>query len=183
MFAQLEDLLQFVDQTIVALSTQYPEQVKCRPGCADCCHAVFDVSFIEAAYLATYLSRNTDILKTQEHHATTAAVAYERIAKEKGDPSAARIRCPLLSDENLCLAHSYRPINCRTYGTPTVINGKAHVCGYSGFTREDSYPSIDLAALQNSLSQYSAELGGEAFKERRFPIAWVLLRLDFFLPR
>lgn len=183
MFSQLEDLLQFVDQTIATISTQYPAQVKCRPGCADCCHAVFDVSLIEAAYLATFLSQHTDIIATQEHHAATAAVAYEKIVREASDPSAARIRCPLLSAEDLCLAHPYRPINCRTYGTPTVINGKAHVCGYSGFTTKNSYSSIDLAPLQKSLSQYSAELGGDAFKERRFPIAWVLLRLDFFLPR
>ncbi len=73
-------------------------------------------------------------------------------------------------------------MNCRTYGTPTLINGQAHVCGISEFDNNKQYPTIDLEPLQKSLYEYSVDLVGEDFGKRRFPIAWVFLKTDFFLP-
>ena len=32
---------------------QFPDAVKCREGCADCCHALFDITLIEALYVNT----------------------------------------------------------------------------------------------------------------------------------
>ncbi len=183
MFFKLEKLLQYIDKTVISIADEYPAEVKCAPGCADCCHAVFDVSFIEAAYIAAYLEQHPEIIAEQQELASKAAEAWEALSREEGDPAKARIRCPLLPDNTLCRAHEVRPINCRTYGTPTVINGKGHVCGFSGFHRQGSYPTVDLAPLQQHLASYSAELAGETFRVRRFPIAWILLRLEFFLPR
>lgn len=182
MFSKLEELYQFVDNTVSKIQDQFPKQVLCVPGCADCCHAVFDISFIEAAYLAQHLSEHKEIIEQQKEHATKAAVEFEQLLQEKSDPSKARIRCPLLGDDDLCLAHEFRPINCRTYGTPTSIEGKAHVCGLSNFDNNSEYPTIDLAPLQKSLSDYSIELVGEDFGKRRYPIAWVFLKTSFFLP-
>lgn len=182
MFSRLIELYQFVDDTVKKIQNQFPDQVRCTPGCADCCHAVFDISFIEAAYLAQHLHTHPKLHKSQQQRAQTAAVEFENLVKEGTDPSKARIRCPLLGDDDLCLAHEIRPINCRTYGTPTSIDGKAHVCGLSGFDNNKAYPTIDLAPLQQKLSQYSTELVGEEFGQRRFPIAWVFLKTDFFLP-
>jgi len=183
MFSKLEQLLRHVDNTVTTIAKDYPAEVKCAPGCADCCHAVFDVSFIEAAYIAAYLEKHPEIITEQQERASKAAEAWENLGREGSDPAKARIRCPLLAENNLCRAHGVRPINCRTYGTPTVINGKGHVCGFSGFNRQGAYPTVDLAPLQQSLASYSAELAGDAFATRRFPIAWILLRLEFFLPR
>ncbi len=183
MFSRLEKLYRFVDQTVADIASRYPEAVHCRPGCADCCHAFFTVSFIEAACLANFLDRNRQIVASQQTRAEEAAAAFEQLVARGGDPAVARIRCPLLGDDDLCLAHPVRPINCRSYGTPTIIAGKAHVCGISGFLNSKRYPAIDLAPLQLRLADFSRELAGEEFAERRFPIAWVLLRLDYFLPR
>lgn len=182
MFSRLKDLYQFVDNTVLQIQEQFPDQVRCKPGCADCCHAVFDISFIEAAYLARFLSENKEIITSQQDHAQKAAEEFEKLLQEEADFSTARIRCPLLADDDLCLAHEFRPINCRTYGTPTSIDGKAHVCGLSEFDNKKEYPTIDLAPLQKSLCDYSIELVGEEFGQRRFPIAWVFLKTDFFLP-
>jgi len=182
MFSRLKDLYQFVDSTVEEIKDQYPEQVQCKPGCADCCHAVFDISFIEAAYLAHFLVNNKDIIGRQQDKAQSAAVAFETLLKEETDLAKARIRCPLLGEDDLCLGHEVRPVNCRTYGTPTLINGKAHVCGISEFDNNKQYPTIDLEPLQKSLYEYSVELVGEDFGKRRFPIAWVFLKTDFFLP-
>lgn len=182
MFSKLKELYQFVDSTVLKIQEQFSEHVRCTPGCADCCHAVFDISFIEAAYLASHLINHPKILESQQERAQTAAVKFEKLITEKADLATARVRCPLLGEDDLCLAHDVRPINCRTYGTPTSINGKAHVCGLSGFNNNREYPTIDLAPLQKSLSDYSIELVGEDFGKRRFPIAWVFLKTSFFLP-
>lgn len=182
MFTTLETLLRYIDQTVVRIADQYHDEINCKPGCADCCHAVFDISFIEAAYIAAYLKQHPHILAEQQELAQQAAEAWEALCREQGDPATARIRCPLLDDSNLCRAHEVRPINCRTYGTPTVINGKGHVCGFSGFKHQGTYPTVDLAPLQQQLADYSAALAGESFRIRRFPIAWIFLRLHYFLP-
>ncbi len=182
MFTHLEKLFHFVDQTVESICTKHPEEVHCHPGCADCCHAVFDVSFIEAAYIAAFLKENPQIISQQKQQAEQAAVAFEELMKTGGDPSVARIRCPFLSDENLCLAHSVRPVNCRTYGTPTIINDKGAVCGLSGFSQKSVYPTVKLGPLQESLKEFSCNLVGEDFGSRRFPLSWVVLRTDYFLP-
>lgn len=183
MFAKLENLFEFVDQAVSSICEQHPDEVKCAPGCADCCHAVFDVSFVEAAYLASHLKEHPALIEQLKGPAQEAAVAFEQLVKSGEDVSAARIRCPLLGEDDLCLAHPFRPINCRTYGTPTSIQGKGHVCGLSGFDKDCTYPTIDLFPLQESLTGYSTELVGPEFGRRRFPVSWVILRTDFFLPR
>jgi len=183
MFDNLEKLHDYVDQTVDSIYRQHPEAIHCKPGCADCCHGVFDVSFVEAARIAAFLAEHPDLVEQQQHIAQDAAIAYEQILTNGEDPAKARIRCPLLSDDNLCLGHTVRPVNCRTYGTPTLINGTAHVCGLSGFIDRESYPTIDLAPLQKSLNDYSVQLVGEDFGNRRYPIAWIFLKLAFFLPR
>jgi len=183
MFEKLENLYQFVDKTVEQILEQHREKVVCNPGCADCCHALFDISFIEAAYIATFLEKHPKIHQSQKHRAEQAALEFEEFAKTVADPSLTRIRCPLLGDDNLCLGHGVRPINCRTYGTPTRIDGKAHVCGISGFDSNREYPTIDLQPLQESLTKYSIKLVGEQFGTRRFPISWVFLKTEYFLPK
>jgi Fe-S-cluster containining protein len=182
MFQKLENLFEFVDKTVEQILQEHREKVLCKPGCADCCHALFDVSFIEAAYIATFLTNHPEIVEHQLIRAEQAALEFEKFAKTNGDPSTTRIRCPLLGDDDLCLGHKVRPINCRTYGTPTRIDGKAHVCGLSAFDSNEEYPTIDLQPLQKSLTEYSIELVGEQFGARRFPVSWVFLRTDYFLP-
>lgn len=183
MFSNLQKLFESVDQAVGSIIEQYPDEVRCRMGCADCCHAVFDVSFIEAAYIASFLHANSALREQLMERAQEAALAFERLMAEGADIPSSRIRCPLLSNENLCLAHTVRPVNCRTYGTPTVIQGKGHVCGVSGFSRTVSYPTVNLEPLQEQLKNLSVELVGEEFGVRRFPISWVILRTEFFLPR
>lgn len=182
MFTQLKYLFDYVDKTVGDIISQHPEAVRCRPGCADCCHAMFDVSFIEAAYIASFLGANKPLLDSQRTYAKEAAGQYEANLQQNVDPSTARIRCPMLGDDDLCLGHTVRPLNCRTYGTPTKIGGKAHVCGLSNFEGNVSYPTIDLEPLQKSLQEYSVKLVGEEFGMKRFPIAWIFLRLNYFLP-
>jgi Fe-S-cluster containining protein len=69
-----------------------------------------------------------------------------------------RIRCPLLNDHQECILYVYRPITCRVYGIPLVIQGKAHVCWNAGFKKGEPYPTFNLDEVQRELYLLSGEL-------------------------
>ena len=183
MFENLLKLYEYVDQTMQLVRQRFPEEVKCERGCSDCCHAVFDLSYIEAVYLAHRFRLLDDELKAQiRERAETALFEWQELFRGDGDPSTARIRCPLLNDDEQCDCYEARPVNCRTYGVPTVIHDSGHVCGLSGFTKGKSYPTIHLAPLQQSLYDDSIALGGKEFGEKRWPVGAVLLYPEQFEP-
>jgi Fe-S-cluster containining protein len=89
----------------------------------------------------------------------------EKIAKANHSPEAAdsllgseRIRCPLLNDELECILYAYRPITCRVYGIPTTIQGRARVCGQSGFETGRPYPTFKLDEINRELYLLSRKL-------------------------
>ncbi len=177
MFTNLKKLYKYVDETAGLVRIQFPSEVKCRPGCTDCCSAVFDVSYVEAAYMAHCCRElDTEIKKIVHARAEQALEEWQQLfSTADHNPSTARIRCPLLNSEGLCSCYQARPVNCRTYGIPTIINSSGHVCGLSGFSKGKSYPTINLDPLQQSLYQYSLELGGKESGAGRWPVAAVLL--------
>lgn len=176
MFTDLIHLYTFIDQTMTDLFNRFPAEVKCGKGCTDCCHAVFDVSFIEAAFMArTIAELKPDQQQQIQQNAQKAAEKWLNLMKKKEDPANSRIRCPLLTSEGVCACYMARPINCRTYGVPTVINGHGHVCGLSGFDKGSSYPTIDLLPLQQSLYNYSIKAAGAKLAAKRWPLARAIL--------
>ena len=82
----------------------------------------------------------------------------------------ARIRCPLLSDENTCILYPYRPITCRIYGIPTMIQRVPRICGSTGFKKDQEYPIFNMDGVQKELFQLSKDLltneGNDAADER-----------------
>lgn len=180
MFSELIHLYSVVDQAVTQIRQQFTTEVKCGPGCADCCHALFDVSAIEAAYLASLLEE--EVREESREAATEALDQFQRLLAAQENPAAARIRCPLLGPQETCLCYQGRPINCRTYGTPTVIQGQAHVCGLSGFDKGLSYPTIHLEPLQQSLYRSSVALFGPDLGSQRSPLALVILEPGRFRP-
>ena len=173
----LDTLFAAIDQAFEAVRQAHPEAVACGKGCADCCHAVFDVSLVEAVNLQSCFQKLDQALQDQIAVAAQEALqAWERIMEERLDPAVARIRCPLLDVQGQCLCYEARPVNCRTYGVPTVINGKGHVCGLSGFEPGISYPTVNLASLQKVLHDLSVQKAGAEKGARRWPIASVILK-------
>ncbi|PLX51211.1 MAG: hypothetical protein C0613_01005 [Desulfobulbaceae bacterium] len=181
MFSKLLHLYSVIDQAVARIGSQFADELRCGPGCADCCHAMFDISAVEAAYLASLLS--PVMLEELREPAQQAKRQFQEIVAAQGDPALARIRCPLLGSDDTCRCYQGRPMNCRTYGTPTVIQGRAHVCGLSGFDKGRSYPTINLEPLQQSLYHYSLELCGPELGNRRFAMAQVILTPKKFLLR
>lgn len=176
MHQELDKLFAAIDQAFEAVRKAHPEAITCGKGCADCCHAVFDVSFAEAANIQAYFQGLAPAVQQEIIAAAQEArQAWERIMEERLDLAVARIRCPLLDAQGLCLCYEARPVNCRTYGIPTVIDGKGHVCGLSGFEPGKSYPTVNLASLQQILHDLSVEMAGEEKGANRWPIAEVIL--------
>ncbi len=178
---ELQGIYDVVDNAFAKVQKQFSDEVRCGKGCDDCCHAVFDVSIIEAVALLKHFQT----LSEEDHEAiieasSIAFEAWEKLVNQKGEFSEARIRCPLLNEEGLCSCYEFRPVNCRTYGIPTVINGAGHVCGFSGFEPGRQYPTVSLEQIQQALYNLSVGLAGEKTGIKRMPIAAVLLREEEF---
>ncbi len=176
-FEKYKALVEQVDAVFKRVGEEYQECMHCRVGCSDCCHALFDLTLIEAMYIKAQFDKyfkdatRASILE-RAGEADRAIYRLKRQAfkdHEAGKPereileemAAKRMRCPLLNEDERCDLYADRPITCRLYGIPTVIGEKAHTCGLSGFEQGKSYPTIKLDAIQNKLYELSTELANE----------------------
>ncbi|MEA3385413.1 MAG: hypothetical protein U9Q89_03035 [Thermodesulfobacteriota bacterium] len=176
MFKDLENLYESADRAAADVQKRYSKEVRCKKGCTDCCHAVFDVSLIEALYIRQHFdSLDRKQRRAALNIAKKAIKSWDQLVTTKADISHARIRCPLLADSGECVCYKSRPINCRTYGIPTVIGDKSHVCGLSGFEQGTTYPTLNLEPLQKRLYELSVALEGNERGKRRWPVAAILL--------
>ena len=170
LFEPYDNLVSKTDQAFERMAGEFGECIKCEPHCADCCHAVFGLFLIEAVFLKQDFDQlgkeERDAALQRGSEAEKELEKLERTLKEfKNDPqmraysmARARIRCPLLNDDNECILYPYRPITCRVYGIPTMIQGAPRVCGKSGFKKEESYPTFNLDGIHRELYQLSTEL-------------------------
>jgi Fe-S-cluster containining protein len=176
-FTKYEALVKQVDDVFEKVRLEHPDCVKCQLECADCCHALFDLSLVEALYLNRHFlaavtdARKEEILaqanKTDRDVYRLKRKAFKAV--ESGEKTeeqvllemaAERVRCPLLNTENRCEMYSHRPITCRLYGIPTSINGRGHTCGLSDFKEGQAYPTVNLDAVNDKLHALSQEVVG-----------------------
>ena len=162
------------DAAFDRVKTAHADCVECEEKCADCCHALFDLTLIEALYIHhkfndKYQGSEKAELLEKSNRADRRIYKIKRKAykelqagKNEGEILAAmaleRVRCPLLNEKDLCDLYDYRPLTCRFYGIPTAIGGAGHTCGKSGFKQGEEYPTINLDSVHNRLQQISAEL-------------------------
>ena len=170
LFEPYEGLTTKADHAFQRMAGEFSECIRCDLHCSDCCNAVFGLFLIEAFFL----KRDFDQLDEKEraaalkrgNEADRAIEKLEETFKEfENDPqmraysmARARIRCPLLNDDNECILYPYRPITCRVYGIPTMIQGVPRVCGKAGFNKEVSYPTFNLGGIHRDLYQLSVQL-------------------------
>lgn len=171
-FTEYESLVAQIDALFKNVSEKFADEVKCKEGCSDCCHALFDIPLVEALYLnakfqevdekernkilieADKADRKANVLKkkiSKDAEQSESADILGRVAQE-------RIRCPLLSEVNVCLLYAFRPITCRVYGIPLEIEGKSHTCGLSGFIPGNSYPAVKIHRVQDELLRISNQI-------------------------
>ncbi len=173
-FRQYEALSQAADQVFEKVRAEFPECVKCERECADCCHALFDLTLIEALYIndrfqtrfkggereaalerANRADRKIHKLKRDAYRELKAGKEESDIL---ADLAAQKVRCPLLNDQDLCELYDHRPITCRLYGIPTSIGGLGRTCALSGFEGGKSYPTVDIDKIHGRLQEISGEL-------------------------
>jgi Fe-S-cluster containining protein len=174
LFKKYEAIVAQAERVFAQMKRQFPQEVRCRRGCADCCFALFDLTLIEALYVNHHFNH---IFKGEKkaqliERANTAdrkayqikKRAYRHIQEGRDEAdvlrevAAERIRCPLLNKENLCELYAYRPIACRVYGIPTAIGGKGHTCGLSGFTPGNRYPTFNQDIVHDQLLALSSDV-------------------------
>ncbi len=174
LFRSYESLAAMADQAFDRMRQAHASCLRCERHCDDCCHAVFGLFLVEAAYLQHHFGRLSSeekagvVVRCGQADRDLARVqqALRDGRGQQEDPLAvARVRCPLLNEERDCVLYTARPITCRIYGVPTKVQGKARVCGRSGFEPEGTYPAFDLDGVFRDLYDMSRELvekaGGE----------------------
>ena len=170
LFRANEQLTARADAAFEQMARDYPEAVQCRRHCDDCCHAVFGLFLVEAAYVQTFFAGLASDVKSEtllrcaqaDRELDHLQQKMQNPEKEKGnaeDPLASgRIRCPLLNEDKDCVLYPQRPVTCRIYGVPTQVQGRGRVCRFSGFQAGTTYPTFDLDAVYRDLYDLSKEL-------------------------
>lgn len=174
-FAKYEALRQSVDSLFEQISREFKKEVKCAEGCSDCCHAIFDLSLVEALYINQKFGETfgtgperSGILELADQADRQAYKFKRQIFKESKDgrdsneliaeAARQRIRCPLLVDDERCRMYEARPMTCRIYGVPTGIGGAAHTCSKSAFLPGQEYPTVSMDAVNSRLMELSREI-------------------------
>jgi Fe-S-cluster containining protein len=182
-FKQYEALVQQADALFTRVKQDHHDAVRCQEKCADCCHALFDLTLVEALYIkaqfdARYVEQARADLIERANAADREIYRLKRQAfkeHEEGRPedqileemARQRVRCPALNAEDRCEIYAFRPITCRIYGIPTVIGGRAHTCGLSAFNPGEKYPTVKMDAIYQRLYEISLDLAKAI--ESRFP--------------
>ncbi len=162
--AELDDLRARADASFAKVAALHPQAVACRPGCDDCCHALFDLSPVEALSLALALldlPRQTrrEVRRRGEKAAQIFNQAMAQAFSQQGEArlrelSLARVPCPLL-EKGRCLLYAQRPLTCRLYGVPVNVEGSARICHRARFQPGQAYPTVDLLRVQMELERLS----------------------------
>lgn len=172
-FEKYKALLAKADEMFAQVKKEFPECVTCEIKCADCCHALFDLTLIEAIYInhrfnKMFEGQKKEAIIEKSNRADRKTYMIKRKAfkdKEAGkneveilmELAAERVRCPLLNEDDMCDLYEYRPITCRLYGIPTSTGGIGHTCGKSAFVEGKPYPTANLDVIQKKLYEISAE--------------------------
>jgi Fe-S-cluster containining protein len=173
-FKKYEAIVAEVDALFKKFETEMPDLVKCGKGCSDCCYALFDVTLVEAMYInakfnekfsglersaildrADKADREIHKLKRKVYKASQDGRPVNDILLEVAK---ARVRCPMLGDDDLCSIYENRPITCRLYGVPTSIGGEAHTCNKAGFKGGEKYPTVNMDIVLDRLLAIGKEL-------------------------
>jgi Fe-S-cluster containining protein len=159
-----------IDSVFERMQELYPKEMQCDSGCNDCCSAIFYIQLIEAVNIGMGFRelpefvQNRVIERAENSHRLNEEL-HQRIVelREKGQMEALaelsiqRVPCPLQEDGR-CLLYNLRPVTCRLYGIPTLINGEICSCPLSKFKLNENYPVVDMDDINARLREFSQEL-------------------------
>jgi len=130
-----EPLLRILDLALASSIERSGPHLACRPGCAQCCHGVFQISALDAHRLREALAATEPSLKARieariEQARThllpffpgnpeTGVLSGDEQAIELFEEWAHTDPCPMLDPKSqTCDLYAARPILCRTFGPP-----------------------------------------------------------------
>ena len=173
-FEKYETYVHVIDSLFSKIKDEYGACVNCKPGCDDCCYALFDLTLIEAMYINHHFNQRfhgdkkvkllekAGVVDRKIHKLKKSAYQQLKHGQDEinilGEMAMERIRCPLLNDNNECELYDKRPITCRLYGIPTSSYGTSHICGKSAFEKGAKYPTINMEKVYEQLYHFSLEL-------------------------
>ncbi len=120
------DVAREVDHEFTRARRLHGNRIHCRQGCTDCCHHIFQISEVEAAYVSTGFRGLPDQQREKlSQNAKAHLRARDSIMQEHGYIEAwgnlprpeTRLACPALVD-GLCSIYEFRPLICRKFGGP-----------------------------------------------------------------
>lgn len=164
-FEEYKTIADQVDGLFQKVAGDFAAEVKCRQGCSDCCHALFDITLVEALHLNANFLDLSEVVRNEILFAADKADRRANMLKKKASRDAGdrpheeiltgvareRLRCPLLDEEDRCRLYAFRPITCRVYGIPLEIGGASRTCGLSDFAPGHAYPAVKLERIQDRL--------------------------------
>ena len=101
-------------------------RIQCRRGCTDCCHHLFQITELEAAFISKAVtSLPPEQRQPLEQRARQYTQDREKLLSDRQVPDAwgslpppgLRLACPALED-GACQIYEHRPLICRKYGMP-----------------------------------------------------------------
>jgi Fe-S-cluster containining protein len=170
LFRRYEFLVREADQAFEDMRSRYGALMRCRPGCSDCCHALFGLFPVEAAYIQERFGKlDRPVRRLAIARAQKSARDLERamggVRMGGNDPlpshdalATQRVRCPLLDDHQACIGYRFRPITCRVYGIPALIRKQIRACPKNLFVPGQPYPAFDLDEAHREMYRMSVEL-------------------------
>lgn len=143
-------------------------KIQCRRGCTDCCHHLFQITELEAAYISQAVNElpPEDRARLQDRAwkylvDRGALLAKADIPEAWGrlPPPGTRLACPALED-GACKIYSHRPLICRKYGIPLYNPRKPDqlfACELN-FKPGEEIEVTDLVQIQTTIHNHWADV-------------------------
>jgi len=138
------------------------DRIHCRPGCSDCCHQLFQITELEAAYISWGIRQMDDAACRERIKARALPYleARKELVSRDGEPEAwgslpppgARLPCPALED-GICKIYEYRPLICRKFGIPLYNPdrpGRVYACELN-FRNGEEIHDPELIQIQTGI--------------------------------
>jgi Fe-S-cluster containining protein len=139
------------------------ERIHCRRGCTDCCHQIFQITEIEAAYISRQVKRlPPETRRLLRERARAYLPERQALLERHGIIEAwgslprkgTRLACPALLD-GACAIYDHRPLICRKYGIPLYNPkrpGEVNACELN-FAEGEAIEDDQLVPIQTGLYQ------------------------------
>jgi Fe-S-cluster containining protein len=158
------DIVAAVDAEFSRNRALHGPRIRCRAGCTDCCHHSFQITDIEAGYIA----KGVRSLDRETREALRARAREYMEAYGSGQ----RLACPAL-DHGVCSIYDFRPLMCHKFGMPLYNPDKPDkifACELN-FTDGEEIEDSSLIQIQTGIHQAWKDLRSEYDAARGSPDA------------